>query len=83
MLRTTIARARLSSQLSPLPRALGASSIRAYSRSRRSLDDGNGGWYGQPLRATTILSVRKDNKVVRAFKKNQDATSMCLFYFIS
>ena len=34
-------------------------------RSRHVLNDTTG-WYGQPLRATTILSVRKDDKVVRA-----------------
>ena len=38
---------------------------RAYSR-RSRLHDESGGWYGQQLRATTILSVRKDDKVVRA-----------------
>ena len=51
------------------PRALAAATAapaRAYSRRSRSRglslhpDDG---WFGQPLHATTILSVRKDNKV--------------------
>ena len=36
---------------------------RAYSRSSRPRMDHTDGWYGQKLRATTILSVRKDDKV--------------------
>ena len=36
---------------------------RAYSRSSRLRMDETDGWYGQKLRATTILSVRKDDKV--------------------
>jgi len=46
------------------PPQLGIASARAYSRSslHRASED-LGGWYGQQLRATTILTVRKDNKV--------------------
>ena len=42
-----------------------AAPVRAYSRGGRSSmsEDGTGGWYGQKLRATTILSVRKNDKV--------------------
>lgn len=48
------------------PPALALPAVRTYSRSSRSsLADDSGGWYGQQLRATTILSVRKDDKVVR------------------
>ena len=46
----------------PLSKALTTTS-RSLHRSRQLFDD-TGGWYGQPLRATTILSVRKQDKVV-------------------
>ena len=46
----------------PLSKALTTTS-RSLHRSRQLFDD-TGGWYGQPLRATTILSVRKHDKVV-------------------
>mmetsp|Transcript_71481 Transcript_71481/g.141710 ORF Transcript_71481/g.141710 Transcript_71481/m.141710 type:complete len:234 (-) Transcript_71481:314-1015(-) len=53
---------RLSTSFARSPTALSISSARAYSR-RSSLQHTTDGWYGQQLRATTILTVRKDNKV--------------------
>ena len=44
--------------------------VRAYSaassRRRRTSDIDFGGWYDTRCRSTTILSVRKDDKVVRS-----------------
>jgi len=43
---------------------IGLSWARAYSRSSlHRASDSLGGWYGQQARATTILTVRKENKV--------------------
>jgi len=46
------------------PRSLGVPAARLYSRSNRMSHGAHSGWYGgEQLRATTILSVRKDDKV--------------------
>ena len=62
-----LSRGLLRSTLAPSARALAAVPTRGYrsgrSRSVMSPHDDGGGWYGQPLHATTILSVRKDDKV--------------------
>ena len=65
----SLVRRALSSPASP------AVAYRTYSRSRSRLHDENGGWYGQQLRATTILSVRKHDKVVRAVDASTQASA--------
>ena len=56
---------RLRPSLCTLARAPSAAPLtRFYSRRPRFADDD--GWYGQKLRATTILTVRKDDQVVSA-----------------
>lgn len=49
--------------------AVPSSSLRAFSagssRRKRTSDTDFGGWYDTRCRSTTILSVRKDDKVVR------------------
>eukprot|EP00962_Isochrysis_galbana_P038269 scaffold13579_cov106-Isochrysis_galbana.AAC.3 len=44
-----------------------------YSRRAGRQQDGLGGWYNERLRATTILSVKKDDKLATGRGRHADA----------